>query len=92
MQGGVTSNNRPTLTDYWKGEAQWRLVSSHNYTSPTQAGGNHITVHDGVWYLFSRRTDEASRPTYCTRGYLGIAVQSSTDQGATWSSRRPMPP
>lgn len=81
-----------TLADWWAGHARWKLVRTYTLANtgwPYGYGaGAHITIANGVWYLFSRRID-GSVPPYCQSQMtttLSTEVRASMDEGVTWSA------
>lgn len=90
--GGATLDAGPPLhlDELWNQQARWRLERSLTLAStgwPYGYGaGAHVEVVSGTWYLFSRRVDWGSTPSYCTSETLETEVRRSTDQGRTWSA------
>jgi hypothetical protein len=74
--------NVATLQDYWDGNASFVF----QYTMPIGIDSGGIVVLDGVWYAFSRMSNPAARPSYCSADWLQLGVSRSADQGRTWSA------
>lgn len=77
-----------TLDDLWQGRAHFVEVGRLDWTvSPhgdaTESSG-WVSVSEGVWYLFNRRTTEHATAG-CAYDHTAVVVRTSRDQGATWS-------
>ncbi|MFK4761498.1 hypothetical protein ACI3KS_11235 [Microbacterium sp. ZW T5_45] len=85
-QSASTASASPaTMSEYWNGDAEWVYQRRDSWASTGSQGyyeGTSVTVGpDDAWYLFRRHMTD--RSVFCT---MGIVVQKSTDQGATWSA------
>ncbi|MEA3354867.1 MAG: hypothetical protein U9Q63_00055 [Patescibacteria group bacterium] len=82
-------NENPTITDYWKGKAEFKfiqeIVQDNSLWPAGFEGSAHVEVVGDTWYLFHRKVNWDSKPSYCSIS-MNLVVQSSTDNGISWSN------
>ena len=92
----VAASAHPGMADFWAGTARWEFQRKMTLASTGWpygfAAGVHIEIHEGVWYLFTRKVHWGLQPPHCDfiHDALGTEVRSSTDGGVTWSQPVPV--
>ncbi len=88
----LNSGDEGAMGSLWRGESAFEKRQEITWNGFFDISGR-ILVRNGVWYLFNREHDfpGAQPDPPCSGGWVfRYSVQTSTDQGLSWSGKTPI--